>query len=250
LKLTPAQLGALARAERGRAESAKAAARVVHDIDKGAPRSAAQLSAELKGHGLELSDQAVRHLRYIARLLKTLDPVALDPPELKRWQDPEVLYRLQRVSEVTHADVAELVGRLIAEAPESPRDWLGAMLKARTTTVDPEAKQLWQAVLPKVPVSIAKDANKAFAAWTKAQDLTPMTAVQALTTLIQMDAEYNLHDHKGSRSALNEAFAEWASSMRLTPGRAAALLVLLLTRLPLHHWETLAAAVTTPDNPT
>lgn len=246
MSVTRAQLAALAKAERGRVEHSKAAARVVHQIDQGAPRSAGQLSTLLKAHGLNLSDQAVRRLRYIARLLHDLDPERMDPEELKAFQDAETLYQLQRAAEVTKTGAAELLARLQVSKPANARDWLQAMTKAGSADATPESAEAWRPALPRVPASVGSELNKAFGAWMKLQDLTPLLATQALTTLLNQEGALGLTGLglKASKSELNSAFLEWAAGMDLTPARAAPVLLLLLQRVSPEQWTRLFVAAT------
>lgn len=236
MSFAPDQIAALARAERGRTESSKAAARVLHQIDRGKPRTAKQLSAELAYYGVQLSENTVRKLRYVARLLHALDSEKLDPPRLASMHDIELLYRIMRAAEVTHTDPSALLDKLEADNPAFPRDYFGDMIKRKSASASPESKEPWKVpALPRVPASVASDVARAFGVWAKARDLTPALAAQALPVYLRGD------------SLLAVKMSDWGARLDLPPDEVPATLAALLDNLPAEHWQTLLRVALPPD---
>lgn len=233
MRLTPAQVSALASAQRGRTEASKAAARVIHVIDRGVPRSAARLAAELNDQGLSYSANAVGRLRYVARLLATLDPKTLDPQELADITDMEVLYRLQRAAEITHRSPHELLRLWESEKPADPSAWLGTIIKTKNISAPAEARESWKTPLARVPLSVANEINLAFTAFRKGRGMTELQASQELPGLLRGD------------SGVTAAVTAWADEMNLTPEQAENALGRLLRALPAEHWERLIALLPT-----
>lgn len=235
MTFSPEQIAALAQAERGRTEASKAAARVVWKIDQGKPRTAKQLSAELAYYGVNLSEESVRRLRYVARLLHALDREHLDPERLRPIHDLDLLYKLGRAAEVTHTAPLALLDKLEKDAPADARLYLAAMIKAKSAQATPESREAWKPALPRVPLSVANQINKAFGAYAKAHDLTPLLAAQELPALLTRE------------TLLTSELRAWAARQGLSEQDAPGVLVAVLRTLPPEHWDTLIRLCPLPD---